>query len=192
MVSAAAHLLSVPFFVWSLAVPVLAGSPEGPAATSQGGETPPAPQTPPAGATMPGRLRVYLDCSDCFPTYLREQITWVDFVRQPQDAELTLLASSQTTGSGGREVTLRFIGRGTREGFNHEHKALTLPGDTEDTRRKAVLREVQIGLLDYLAESGLPSDVSLTVRPLASNAGTTEPAGDPWRLWVFSLSAEGS
>lgn len=140
-----------------------------------------------------GRLRVYLDCNDCFPTYLREQITWVDFVRQPQDADLTLLASSQTTGSGGREVTLRFVGRGAREGDDHEHKALTLPGDTEDTRRRAVLREVQIGLLDYMAEAGMPSSVSLTVKP-AELADEAKAPGDkdPWRLWVFSLSAEGS
>ena len=40
------------------------------------------PQTP--GQT---RLRVFLEC-DCFAEYMREEIEWVDFVRQPQDAQL--------------------------------------------------------------------------------------------------------
>lgn len=191
MVSAAAHLLAL-LSVALLAAPSLAWALEGSAATAGAGQTPPAPQTPPAGGASTARLRVYLDCSDCFPTYLREQITWVDFVRQPQDADLTLLGSSQTTGSGGREVTLRFVGRGAREGANHEHKALTPPGETEDSRRRVVLREVQIGLLDYMAESGMPSDVSLSVRQASASANGTRPSKDPWHLWVFSLSAEGT
>lgn len=178
MVSAAARLPAL-LLVVVLATPAIAWArPDG--------------QAPVSGAPPPSRLRVYLDCSDCFPTYLREQITWVDFVRQPQDADLTLLASRQETGSGGSEVTLRFVGRGRSEGANHEHRASTLPGETEDTRRKAVLREVQIGLLDYLAESRLPSDISLTVRQAASTREANAPATDPWKLWVFSLSAEGS
>ena len=171
-------------FVGSLVAP-----PPADAGTSQN----PLPQTAPsAGAVAPGRLRVYLDCSDCFPTYLREEIKWVDFVRQPQDADLTLLASSQETGSGGREVTLRFVGRGSRLGVDHEHRALSLPGETEDTRRRAVLRAVQVGLLDYLSDVGLPADLSVTVREAESTGKTTTPQADPWRLWVFSVGADGS
>jgi hypothetical protein len=39
---------------------------------------------PQAAPTATARVRVYLDCFDCFPDYLRDQIDWVDFVRDPQ------------------------------------------------------------------------------------------------------------
>ena len=66
-------------------------------------------QPPPAPPSQAVRLRVYLDCGNtCFEEYLRDEIRFVDFVRQPQDADVHLLASSRETGGGGREVVLRF------------------------------------------------------------------------------------
>src|SRR5687768_2977387 len=65
----------------------------------------------PANAQPSTRLRVFLDC-DCFAEYLRDEITWVDFVRQAQDADVHILSSERETGGGGRELTLRFVGRG--------------------------------------------------------------------------------
>ncbi len=64
-----------------------------------------------APQTASTRLRVFLDC-DCYEDFLRDEIKFVDFVRQPQDADMHLLARTSETGGGGRETALRFIGRG--------------------------------------------------------------------------------
>ena len=68
------------------------------------------------GSPSGARLRVFLDCGDCCEAYLRDEITWVDFVRQPQDADVHVLSSDRETGGGGRELVLRFVGRGRFEG----------------------------------------------------------------------------
>ena len=73
---------------------------------------------PPAATRSDARLRVYLDCDSCFAEYLRSEITWVDFVRQREDADVLLLSSSNDTGGGGREVVLRFIGASRLAGFD--------------------------------------------------------------------------
>jgi hypothetical protein len=150
--------------------------------------TPPAVQTP--GASQ-RRLRVYLDCQ-CFSEYLREEITWVDFVRQPQDADVVVLSNTSSTGGGGTEYLLRFAGAGRFAGTDRALRAVTLTGDLEDTRRDAVLNAVTVGLLGYLAADGLPAGLDLSVRSRAATGAGAAPVKDPWNLWVFSVRGSGS
>jgi hypothetical protein len=151
---------------------------------------PPADQS--AAASGPARLRVYLDCSDCFQNYLRDEITWVDFVRQPQDADVHLLSNSQTTGGGGREVVLRFVGAGRFATVDHELRALSLAGETENVRRATLLRTVVVGLLNYMAREGLPAGLDVDVEPDQTRAADALPVRDPWNLWAFRIGSGGS
>jgi hypothetical protein len=148
--------------------------------------------SPPQGQAAPatGRLRVYLEC-DCFSTYLREEVDWVDFVRQPQDADVHVLSSSSGTGGGGRELVLRFIGLGRFDGITHELRVVSLTGDTEIVRRAAVLRTMTIGMLHFMARTGLPAGLDVNVRTEETREQEA-PVRDPWNLWVFRLSANGS
>lgn len=145
----------------------------------------------PAAAQAPSqeRVRVYLDCGDCFAGYLRNEITFVDFVRQAQDADVHLLSRSQSTGGGGRETILRFVGRGRFAGHDHDLRAVTIASDTENTRREVIFRTVIVGLLDYVAHDGIPPgvDLSISTEPAAIATGPTD---DPWNHWVFSLRGE--
>src|SRR6267143_921287 len=56
-------------------------------------------------------VRVFLDCPDTFCDfdYYRTEITFVNWVRDRQFAQVHLLITTQDTG-GGREYTLTFIG----------------------------------------------------------------------------------
>ena len=134
-----------------------------------------------------GRVRVYLDCADCFPEFLRDQIKFVDFVRQAQDADVHLLASVSDTGGGGRETVLRFVGRGRFAGHDEELKAVSLVADAESTRRDLILRTVQVGLLAFMAREGLPANVSVEVEREAAQ-DSRPAAADRWNSWVFSIS----
>ena len=137
----------------------------------------------------PARLRVYPDCNNCFQDYLRNEIRWVDFVRQPQDADVQILSTSRETGGGGTEVTLRFVGLGRFAGIEHELRALTIAGETEDVRRRSVLRTVTVGLLNFAARDGLPAGLSLDVESDDEEAGR-QATRDPWNFWVFTLGAD--
>lgn len=163
-----------------------------PAAAQPPATPPPQVAQPPVTSPAGQRLRVYLDC-DCFQSYLRDQINWVDFVRQPQDADVHLLSNTRGTGGGGREVTLRFVGIGAFAGVDHDLRVVTITGETENVRREAVLRTASIGLLDYLAHRGLPGDLEFSVKSVVrAGAAVAVPASDPWRLWVFSIRGRAS
>jgi hypothetical protein len=142
-----------------------------PAQTSQGG---------------PVRLRVFLDC-DCFPDYLRDEIRFVDFVRQAQDADVHILSRSSDTGGGGRETVLRLVGRGRFAGHDEELKAVALTGEPEATRRDQIRRTVEVGLAAFMAREGLPANVAIAVEA-EPDQPSRPPAGDRWNAWVFSVS----
>jgi hypothetical protein len=153
----------------------------------------------PGDAAMPGRsqagtrLRVFLDCGNCFADFLRDEITWVDFVRQPQDADVHILSSDRETGGGGRELVLRFVGRGRFADAATELRVVSQVAASENERRAQVLRTVAVGLLGYAAREGLPSGLDISVRPQAAVAPRQAPAaGDRWNLWVFSVGTGAS
>jgi hypothetical protein len=107
----------------------------------------------------------------------------VDFVRQPQDADVQILATSGQTGAGGAEVVLRFVGHGRFAGVEQDLRAVTLPGEPEDVRRRDVLRAVQVGLLGFGARDGF--------RPICSACGhlgthETRSSCGPLNYCVFS------
>jgi hypothetical protein len=164
---------------------------------SSAAQNPPVPTPTPAAQghtptpTSGTRLRVYLEC-DCFSDYLRDEIEWVDFVRQPQDADVHLLSSSSSTGGGGRELVLRFVGVGRFGGTTDELRVISQTGEPELQRRDAVLRTVTVGLLHFMARGGLPAGLDLNVRVEAPRSTDVAPVRDRWNLWVFRLSADGS
>jgi hypothetical protein len=145
-------------------------------------------QTLPPQAAQ-ARLRVFIDCGgDCYEEYLRDQIKFVDFVRQAQDADVHLLSSSTDTGGGGREMVLRFVGRGRYAGHDEELKVISLAADTVSMRRSQVLRTVHVGFLSFMARDGIPPAIDLSVEATES-AAPSKAARDPWRAWVFSVSS---
>jgi hypothetical protein len=148
------------------------------------------PQSAPAPAVDRQRLRVYLDCN-CFQTYLREHIAFVDFVRQAQDADVHLLSAESDTGGGGSEIVLRFVGRGRFAGHDQDLKVINGVGDTEDTRRVAVLRTIVVGILDYMARSGLPAGMEVTISSNETGKPGAVKDHDPWNLWAYSIRANG-
>ena len=62
-------------------------------------------------APVPARLQVFLDCSDCFADYLREETEFVDFVRDRTEATVHVIITSTSTGSGGREYAISVLKR---------------------------------------------------------------------------------
>jgi len=140
------------------------------------------------GAQTParGQIRVFLDCEDCFADFLRSEITFVDYVRDRAEAEVHLLITRITTGSGGREYTAEFIGSGRFDGTTRTLKANTTTSDSEDTIRRQIANMVRLGLLAFVTAEGVPSTMRLQVE-LGSEQVRPAVAGDRWDNWVFSL-----
>ncbi|HEX5217763.1 MAG TPA: hypothetical protein VFV98_20020 [Vicinamibacterales bacterium] len=141
--------------------------------------------------TSTPRLRVFLDCGSCSQDYLRDQIKWVDFVRQPQDADVHILDNSNSTGGGGREVVVRFVGNGRFQAVDRELRVVTQVADTDQRQRELMLRTISVGLLEYIAREGLPPELEVQVTTPAAAGRPAAVVSDPWNRWVFSIGGGG-
>ena len=140
----------------------------------------------PVVAVAQPRLNVFLDCEGCFQDFIRSEITFVEYVRDPREADIHVIVTSSPTGSGGRERAVSFLGVGRLAGIEHQLKAATEAGEPEDAQRRTLANTITIGLLNYHAAAGVGGDLSVTVRQ--RNAGVNQaPLSDPWNNWVMSV-----
>ncbi|HEV2291722.1 MAG TPA: hypothetical protein VGR60_07765 [Gemmatimonadales bacterium] len=144
----------------------------------------------PASDTGQGRLRVFIDCQQtfCDDTYFRTELTWVDHVRTPEDAEVQVLITSQTSGGGGDAYTLVFLGRARFAG-RQDTLAYFAPRDnTDEATRKGLLQRIELGLVRYAADSRAADRLHVTYAPPAAGNPPRVPGRDPWDHWVFRVS----
>jgi hypothetical protein len=133
-----------------------------------------------------GRLKVYLDCDDCFGDYIREEVDMAEYVRDPAEADVHILVSRSDTGSGGTERAVALIGVGRFKGLDFKSRALSQSGDTEDTQRQRLATAITIGLLNYLSSDGVSGGLTVEVEQTAQ-PGQAGPVTDPWNFWVMSV-----
>jgi hypothetical protein len=134
---------------------------------------------------------LFLDCRDvsCDPDFYRQEIAFVDHVRDRTVADVHVLLTQQATGGGGNAYTLAFYGQRRFEGVS-DTLTLVLPqGTTEDERRRALARRIRLGLARYLARTPAGEQAALTLDSprLAASARSTR---DPWNAWVFETEAQ--
>ncbi len=146
------------------------------------------PKRPP----RPDALRVFLDCNyNCDETFLRQEITVLDWMRDRRDADVHLLITTQDTGGGGTEYTLKFIGLGPFANIEQTLKYNAPQTATADERRKGMAEVIKQGLVRYLVETPAAPRVKVTFAPLPQNAAAAR-TKDPWNLWVFRTNFGGS
>lgn len=146
------------------------------------------PASPPQSDDLP---RVFLDCQahGCDSDFLRTELTWLNFVRDRTLAIVHILATSQSTGSGGTELTVAFIGLGAMSAKVDTLVQFSAQGDTQDERRQIIKRMISQGMLRFVANTPLASRLSVAYRAPAPGVVTsaTRGARDPWHQWVFRL-----
>ncbi len=131
--------------------------------------------------------RVYLDCGSCDIEYIKTEVTFVNYVRDRKEAQVHILVTIQSTGSGGREYKLNFLGQNEFQGLDDSIQYFSNSTDTDDEVRKGLVKALKIGLAGYAARTPIASRLAVDF----AAPKRLGPAADRWNSWVFSLSAEG-
>src|SRR5262245_21372697 len=149
-----------------------------------------APQQPaPAAQAAHAMVRVFLDCPRCDEDYLKREVTFIDYVRNREDADVHVLVTTQETGGGGVQFTLKFIGIGR---FQGQEETLTYNSPqtaTADERRAGFAERFRVGLVRYAVDSSIADRLRVTFEK--PQEGTTAGQHDPWNYWVFRVGASG-
>ncbi len=148
-----------------------------------------------AGSANGDAILVFMDCQaqNCDFDHFRREIKWVNWAHDRVDADVHVLITSQRTGGGGYRYTLDYIG-------NNEHadrtKTLSFTSDPDDTDaevRDVLTRSVKLGLVHYVDGTSIADRLVIGYRaPEDVDDEPQENQYDPWNLWTFRLSANGS
>ena len=131
--------------------------------------------------------KIYLDCGNCDLEYTKNEIPFVNYVRDRKEAQVHVLVTSQSTASGGYEYTLTFIGQNGFAGIDDSFRYFSKQDETEDEIRKGLVSALKQGLAAYVARTPIAARLEVRYRPEETPSGTK----DRWDHWVFSLGADG-
>lgn len=153
----------------------------------------PAASQAPEETEMPERLAIFLDCGFCNETFIRQEMEWVDYVRDREVADVHVLVTEENTGAGGEAQTFDLIGLGPFEGTDYSTVYTTSASTTQAEERDGFLRTLQAALVPYLMQTPMGERVRVDVdAPEGADAGPAQPVDDPWNQWTIEFYADGS
>ena len=147
----------------------------------------------PAAPAVP--VRIFIDCNNtpCDTEFFRTEMTFVDHVRDRQTADVHLLMTGQSTGSGGREITFSFFGQGRFMGRDQVLKETFVVAASDDAVRRGMVRVMSLGLVPYVLGNPGAERLTLTVQPPPSTTLAAASASvDPWNRWSFRVNLNGN
>ncbi|MCY1721743.1 hypothetical protein OU798_15420 [Prolixibacteraceae bacterium Z1-6] len=129
-------------------------------------------------------INVYMDAD----SYMKKEVPFINYVRDIQDADLVVLGTYQSTGSGGGEYTFFVDGRNRFDGAKDTVKFNTYPDETDEEARQKGVRTLKMGMMKYMINSPLADfiDIQFT-EPIAEEIST-----DKWNNWIFTTRLSGT
>jgi hypothetical protein len=128
-------------------------------------------------------LKLFIDCRSCDMSYTRQEIPYVNYVRDTREAEVYLLVTNQPAGSGGQQFTLTFQGLGIYKGMNDTLVYTSNPDETNPVVRERKTNLIKMGLMRYVAHTPVFSQIKIG----SDIELEQEEVVDRWNYWVFEL-----
>lgn len=132
-------------------------------------------------------LKIYIDCPYCDKNYIKEEIQFVNYVREQKAADVFILITYQSTGSGGTEYTLTFLGQNNFKENNDTLIYISKSDATSDEERIGIVQTLKMGLMPYVAKTPLGKLISISYE---SSDNENEEIEDKWRNWVTNINTE--
>lgn len=129
-----------------------------------------------------GAVKVFMDCR-CDLNYIREEIPYINYVRDVREAQVYVLVTRQMTGSGGEQFKFAFQGLKEFEGLNDTLVYSSNPDETYALVREEQTKILKMGLLRYVARTPIRSEVEISHNENLK----AEEVIDKWNHWVFDL-----
>ncbi|WP_258098513.1 hypothetical protein [Marinoscillum pacificum] len=132
----------------------------------------------------PLSIKTQIDCRGCDGNYMRQNITFLDHVRDQDLAEIYVFVN--TSGNPSSVIyEIEYTGKGRFEGINNKFSvdySKTLTGnEIRDLLKETLIK----GYIPYLLHTDQAEQLELVLHELPKT--TTEKIDDPWNNWIFSV-----
>ena len=139
--------------------------------------------------TNDDRPLLYLDCQACDYDFIREEIRFVNYVRDQDQADIHLFITAEGTGGGGREYELSFYGRREFSGMEYTYTHQVDRNLTDDEIRESLNDAIRIGLSPFMMKTPYSNRFRIDYDDTDLDHTTTREVDDPWNYWVFEIYA---
>ena len=130
-------------------------------------------------------LHVYLDGANDWENYIKVNLWYVDYVRDPLESQVHVLIASQSTASGGLQYQVLFIGKANFEGRNDTLHLIAPIENTNRQTRDQLTNVITMGLMPYLADNGQQKFMFFDY---TNKSKLITQSVDKWRSWVFTTT----
>src|SRR5258708_31307705 len=137
-------------------------------------------------------VRVFLDCDFCDESYLKKEVTFIDYVRNREDADVHLLVTIQETGGGGTQWTLKFICLGPYQASDQTLTYNSPQTATSDEVRSGLSEVFKVGLVRYVSQTPLADRLRVTYKTPEGVDAKNGQQKDPWNYWTYRINAGGN
>ena len=129
-------------------------------------------------------LKVFLDGTYDFNDYIKQHVTFVNYVRDRFDADVHLIVTSQTTASNGTEYTLFFLGQQNFLGKNDTLKYVANTNNTFDETRNGITNIMKLRFMRYVAALPEASQICNFIRRRYSREADNKSRGQMEELGI--------
>jgi len=129
-----------------------------------------------------GALKVFMDCR-CDINYIRQEIPFINYVRDVAEAQVYILVTNQNTASGGNQYTFSYQGLGEFKGINDTLVLTTYPDETSSMIRDGQVNVLKIGLMRYISHTPVRKEIEIR----HNEELQSEEVIDKWNNWVIDL-----
>jgi hypothetical protein len=137
-------------------------------------------------------LKVFLDGNRLPWNLIKSEITFINYVRDRKDADVHILVTTRSTGSGGSEYNLAFMGLNEYDDLNYTLKYFSNRTDVADEVWNGFIDFLKKGLAPFVARTPLADKVRVVYAVDQETKPLQDAVKDGWNYWIFSLNASGS
>ncbi len=136
---------------------------------------------------VPERVLVYVDCTRCDFNHIRNEIRFVDYVRDQEQANVHVFITSTRVGIQGSQYQVSFLGRQEFATTQFTFERDVEPSATSSEARDILTNAIRLGLVAFVARSPHGADFIVTYPTPGTEDQKLQSRRDPWRRWIFTL-----
>lgn len=135
---------------------------------------------------------LFLDCQIyCDMIYIKQEVNYVNYVRDRQVADIYVLTTSQRAGGGSREVQMVFQGANEYSELQDTIIFYFQPNASDAADRELIVKNLKKGLLPYFVQSKIAEQIDYDIK-VGEVTESNEEETDPWNYWSYRIGADGN
>ncbi|MBL6648519.1 MAG: hypothetical protein ISP57_06365 [Flavobacteriaceae bacterium] len=129
------------------------------------------------------KVKAYLDCSGCDENFIKQETSFLDYVRDQDLADVVIFIRDIWNPSGGRSYEIEIDGKNELTDIYSTTNVSGFSSDTSSSLRDKIVNKLKLALIPFLDKA----EYDLNVK-IETNFDDSEINDDKWKNWVFEIS----